>query len=169
MTEKPWVKYEDVARLLIEQLGDHLGLHLERVEGKQKLVGTSGTPWEIDGKGVRADDGGIVVIECKRYPDDRVNQETIGGLAWRIHGELGASGGIVVTPLGLQSGAELVAKHADIQVVELNADATPTEYVMRLLDKICVGVALKITPTFSATVIVTKAADAQADAQEGDL
>lgn len=156
-----WKKYEDLARQLLEQLGEHLGLHLERVEGKQKLVGTSGTIWEIDGKGVRADDGGIIVIECKRYPDDRVDQETIGGLAWRIHEELGASGGIVVTPLGLQSGAELVAKRADIQVVELNADATPTEYVMRLLDKVCLGVALKTTVTLSATAIVTKAGGGQ--------
>jgi Restriction endonuclease len=167
MTEKLWENYEDVARHLLDQLGDHLGLHLETVEGKQKLVGKSGAKWEIDGKGVRADDGAVIVIECKRYPDDRVDQETIGGLAWRIHEELGASAGIVVTPLGLQSGAELVAKRADIQVVELNADATPTEYVMRLLDKICLGVNLKVTATLSATAIVTKAADVQADPHEG--
>jgi hypothetical protein len=163
MTEKPWEKYEDVARLLIEQLGEHLGLHLERVEGKQKLVGKSGAPVEIDAKGVeaRGDEEAIIVIECKRYPKKRVDRETIDGLAWRIHEELGASGGIVVTPIGLQSGAELVAKRADIQVIELNADATPTEYVMRLLDKVCLGVALKVTATLSATAIVTKAADAQ--------
>ena len=34
-----WESYEEVARYLLEKMGDTLGLGLERVEGKQKLVG----------------------------------------------------------------------------------------------------------------------------------
>jgi hypothetical protein len=39
-------------------------LGLERVEGKQKLVGNrSGTQWEVEGKGVKLGDEGFVIIE----------------------------------------------------------------------------------------------------------
>jgi hypothetical protein len=68
-----WKSYEDVARRLLDKIGDALGL--ERVEGKQSLVGESGTTWVIDGKGVRANDGAIVVIECRRYTTSRLKQE----------------------------------------------------------------------------------------------
>ena len=57
---------------------DTLGLGLESVEGKQKLVGKSGMKWEIDGKGVKTEDGAIVVIECRRYPKDKVEAEEMG-------------------------------------------------------------------------------------------
>ena len=83
MAKEPttWESYEEVARYLLEKMGDALGLGLERVEGKQKLVGESGTTWEIDGKGVRADDGAIVVIECRRYTTSKLKQEDMAGLA----------------------------------------------------------------------------------------
>jgi hypothetical protein len=64
MTEDPeeppttWETYEQVARYLLEKMGDTLGLGLESVEGKQKLVGKSGMEWEIEGKGVKADRAG---------------------------------------------------------------------------------------------------------------
>ena len=79
-----WESYEDVARFLLEKLGDKLGLGLERVEGKQKLVGESGAEWEIDGKGVKADGGAIVVVECRRYTTSRVKQSAVASLAWTI-------------------------------------------------------------------------------------
>lgn len=69
---KEWETYEQVTRQILEQVGVLLGLELERVEGKQKLVGKSGMEWTIDGKGVKTEDGAIVVIECRRYPDDRI-------------------------------------------------------------------------------------------------
>ena len=50
-----WESYEDVARYLLEEIGDALGLELERVEGKQTLVGESGATWEIEGKGIKGD------------------------------------------------------------------------------------------------------------------
>jgi hypothetical protein len=112
-TEEPttWESYEEVARYLLEQMGDALGLGLEHLEGKQKLVGKSGTTWTIEGKGIRVDGAAIVVIECRRYTTSKLNQEAMGGLAYRIS-DLGASGGIVVTPIGVQKGGQIVAKSA---------------------------------------------------------
>lgn len=108
-----WKSYEDVARYLLEKLGDALGLGLESVERKQTLVGESGAEWEIDGKGVKADGGAIVVVECRRYTTSRVKQSAVASLAWTIS-DLGASGGIVVTPIGVQRGGQLIAEAAGI-------------------------------------------------------
>jgi Restriction endonuclease len=148
-TEEPttWESYEDVARYLLEQLGDKLGLKLERVEGKQKLVGKSGMEWEIEGKGVKTDDGGIVVIECRRYTTSKVKAEAIGALAYRMS-DLGASGGIVVTPIGVQHGGQLVAKAEGIQIVQLDADSSTTSFLLRFLGNVVVGPApAKLTLT----------------------
>src|ERR1700744_698027 len=101
-SEQPstWQTYEEVARYLLEKLSDTLGLGLERVEGKQKLVGKSGMNWEVEGKGIKTDGGAIVVIECRRYTTSKLKPEAIGGLAYRI-ADVGAAGGIVVTPIGV--------------------------------------------------------------------
>ncbi|MFI2478152.1 hypothetical protein [Nocardia xishanensis] len=55
--EAEWETYESLAVFLLDKIGAMLGL--ERVEGKQKLVGDVGTDWEVDGKGVRSDGGGL--------------------------------------------------------------------------------------------------------------
>ena len=85
-----WETYEEVARYLLENMGDTLGLGLERVEGKQKLVGKSGMKWTVDGKGVKTEDGAIVVIECRRYTTSKLKPEAMGGFAYRI-GDVGAA------------------------------------------------------------------------------
>jgi hypothetical protein len=158
MTEDPeeppttWETYEQVARYLLEKMGDTLGLGLESVEGKQKLVGKSGMEWESEGKGVKADGGAIVVIECRRYTTSRLKAEAIGGLAYRI-GDLGAAGGIVVTPIGVQEGGEIIAKYEGIEIIHLDADATTTDYVLKFLDKVFIGASVKplvVTATLTA-------------------
>lgn len=83
---------------------------LERVEGKQKLIGKSGMTWTVDGKGVKTEDGAVVVIECRRYTTSKLKPEAIGGFACRI-GDVGAVGGIVVMPIGVQEGGEKLAKY----------------------------------------------------------
>jgi restriction endonuclease len=134
-----WETYEQVSRYLLEKMGDTLGLGLESVEGKQKLVGKSGMEWEIEGKGVKADGGAIVVIECRRYTTSKVKAEAIGGLAYRI-GDLGAAGGILVTPIGVQQGGEIIAKYEGIEIIQLDADSTlTTGYLLRFLDNVIVG------------------------------
>jgi hypothetical protein len=139
--EKPttWETNEDVVRFLLGKLGDALGLGLESVEGQQTLVGASGAKWEIDAKGVKADGDAIVVIECRRYPKDSLKQSAVAALAWTIS-DLNASGGIVVTPIGVQQGGQLVfATAAGIQVVQLDADSTTENYMLKFLGDVFVG------------------------------
>ena len=90
----------------MEGLRRRCGIHprpgrpdLERVEGKQHVYGSlTTTDWEIDGKGLKVGDEGFIIIECRRYPKVKQNQEQDGGLAFRIS-DTGASGGIYVSPL----------------------------------------------------------------------
>jgi len=62
----------------------------------------------------------------------------VAQLAWTIS-DLGASGGIVVTPIGVQQdGGEKIAKDA-IKVVHLDADSTTTDYVLKFLGSVFIG------------------------------
>lgn len=134
---KAWESYEEVAVYLLEQFANEFGL--ERVEGKQGISGNlSGTPWKIDGKGFRQGDTGFVIVECRRYTTSKQNQEKIGALAYRIR-DTGVDGGIVVSPLGLQEGAQRIADAENIVSVQLNKDCNNSEYVLRFLNKIMVG------------------------------
>ncbi|MEZ0052106.1 hypothetical protein ABIA30_003118 [Mycobacterium sp. MAA66] len=156
--EKPttWRTYEEVAQYLLNDMSDKFGL--DSVEGKQALQGFTGTTWEIDGKGVKDDGDAIILIECRRYLKDKLNQEAIAAIAYRI-GDLNAAGGIVVTPIGVQSGGELVAKHENITIVQLNADATTTDYVLKFLKQVFIGASASAVATVTATVtaVVTRA------------
>lgn len=140
MTKRqPWEEYEGVAAEILAKLASNLGL--ETVEGKQELQGLSGTSWEIDAKGVAKDKEAFVVIECKRYTTSKLNQELIAGVAYRIT-DTGASGGIVVSPLGLQEGAALVAKAGNIISVRLGPKCTRESFTMEFLGKVFVGAKL---------------------------
>jgi hypothetical protein len=68
--------------------------------------------------------------------------------------DTGSVGGIVVSPLGLQEGASKVAAHADIVDVRLDPSTTNTEYFMRFLNKVLVGVSDHATVTDTASVVV---------------
>ena len=142
---KSWETYEDVARYLLNQYAKEF--NLSGVEGKQQIEGEqTGATWEIDAKGIKEGNEGIVVIECKRHTTNKLNQETLGGLAHRIT-DTGAESGIIVSPLGLQDGASRVASARDILDVKLNANCTPTEFVMQFLNKLMVGVETKLPIT----------------------
>lgn len=131
-----WKSYEEVAQYLLNQFASHFGLG--HVEGKQLIPGDSGTTWEIDARGVKSDGEGFIIVECRRYTTSRLSQESIAGLAFRIS-DTGASGGIVVSPLELQSGAKLVAAHTGVQHVILDPQSTTTDYVMRFLNHVFLG------------------------------
>ncbi len=139
-----WRTYEEVAEYLLNQFAEQF--KLGRVEGKQLVPGMSGTHWEIDAKGINSDGDGFLIIECRRYTNSRLNQEGMAALAYRIQ-DTGANGGIVVSPLELQSGAKKVAAHSNVQHVILDPNSTTLEYMMKFLNQIFIG--------FSATVSVT--------------
>ena len=133
-----WQSYEEVATYLLNQCAREFGL--SKVEGKQSVPGLrSQTEWEIDAKGVSEGNEGFVIIECRRYTTSKQNQEKMGSLAWKIL-DTGAQGGIIVSPLGLQVGAQKVARAARIVNVQLSPDSTPYEFAMQFLNKIFLGI-----------------------------
>lgn len=151
--DRTWRSYEEVAAYLLDRCDSEFGF--ARVEGKQKVRGyRSGTEWEIDAKGVRDGDEGFVIIECRRYTTSKQSQEKVGALAYRIL-DTGASGGIIVSPLGLQKGATKVAQAENIIKVQLDSNSTPQEFSMRFLNKLMVGIHLNTVfrDRYSAEVI----------------
>jgi hypothetical protein len=128
--------YEQVAQFLINELAQHFGLR--NVEGKQTVPGTI-TDWEIDAKGIRADNSGFIVIECRRYTTSKLKQKDIASLAYEIQ-DVRGSGGIIVSPLELQKGAKKIAEAANIISVRLNADSTRSDYILQFLNNVMIGV-----------------------------
>src|SRR5262249_51778893 len=123
-----WKSYEDVARFLLDRFAEEFGL--KSVEGKQEVEGLrSGTTWEIDAKGIREMNSGFVIIECRRHTTSPQKQEHLAALAYRIM-DTGASGGIIVTPLGLQKGARKVASAENIIEVRLAEDSKPYQFML---------------------------------------
>jgi len=134
--EDDWRRYESASAIILNELAAHFGL--DRVEGKQSIPGLrSGTDWVIDAKGCSAGAEAFVIVECRRYTTSKLKQEQLGAIAYRIS-DTGAVGGIVVTPLGLQEGAEKIAKAENITSVRLNADATPEEFAVEFLGHVVV-------------------------------
>jgi hypothetical protein len=140
---KQWRNYEEVAAFLLNEVIHEFGL--DRVEGKQEVRGhRSGTDYEIDAKAVAEDDSIFFIVECRRYTTSKQNQDKLTGLAYRIL-DSGASGGIVVSPLGLQEGAARVAAAENIHSVLLDKDSTRTEYLLRFLNQVRIGIADRIS------------------------
>jgi len=154
VADKQWRKYEEVAQFLLDKFADQLGL--ERVEAKQKIIGLiSGRKIEIDGKGVRQGNGGIVVVECKKFKD-RVEAEKLEALAFRIQ-DAGADGGIIVTPIDLQAGAKKIAESQDIITVRMPQDSTIENYVFKLFSQVFAGVTHTLNVHTRADAVVDRA------------
>ncbi len=152
MAIEKWESYEEVAQYLLNQFAKFFDLGA--VEGKQIIPGLSGTNWEIDAKGIKIGGEGFLIIECRRYTKSRLNQESVGALAYRIK-DTGAEGGIVVSPLELQKGARKIAEHEGIQHVILDPASTTTDYVLKFLNETFVGVSdtIGITDSFQCHVV----------------
>lgn len=129
-TTQTWQNYEEVARAVLHDLGSHLGI--ADVTGYKDLSGNSGTSWRVEGTATRTDDGGLLIIECRRHTTRGLSQESLGGLAFRIIDTNGA-GGIIVTPLALQSGADLIAESQNIVHVKLEPWSTSENYLAELM------------------------------------
>jgi hypothetical protein len=148
-----WKTYEEAAAYILNQCASEFGL--SKVEGKQSVPGLrSQTDYEIDAKGVREGKEGFVIIECRRYTTSKQNQDKLSSLAYKII-DAGAHGGIIVSPLGLQKGAQKIAQAENILSVQLNPDSTPHEFAMRFLNKIFVEIqeSVSLHAEFYAEVI----------------
>jgi hypothetical protein len=132
-----WQSYEEVATFLLNKIALEFGL--ESVEGRQIVGGQdSGTSWEIDAKGICEDQTAFIIIEMRRHTTRRITQKDLGSIVYQIQ-DTGAAGGIVVSPLGLQEGARKVAAANRIQSIQLNETSTTTEYLMRFLGRVMLG------------------------------
>lgn len=153
MSSQTWKSYEEVAQYLLNQFVQHF--QLGRVDGKQIIPGDSGAEWEIDAKGVKSDGEGFLIVECRRYTKSRLNQESMAALAFRIQ-DTGAQGGIVVSPLELQSGAKKITKYSNIQHVTLDPKSTTSDYLMRFLNQTFIGISESTTVTDSVHIQITR-------------
>ena len=153
LSSMSWKSYEEVAQYLLNQFAEHF--KLGRVEGKQIVPGESGTEWEIDAKGVKSDGEGFLIVECRRFTKSRLNQESMAALAFRIQ-DTGAQGGIVVSPLEPQSGAKKIAAYSNVKHVILDPKSTTSDYMMRFLNQIFVGISDTITPTDSLHIQIIR-------------
>ena len=150
MTDKNWKSYEDLAAYLLGQWAEEFGL--DRVECGGKIVGLrSGTKYSLDAKGFKKDGEGFIIIECRRYLKSKQKQEQMGGLAYRII-DSGAAGGLIVSPLGLQDGAKLIAKAENIQEVILGPESTTTDHVITFLNKTLLTKSFPIAPGVSLVI-----------------
>lgn len=150
--KKTWADYEEVARYVLQQLGKKFGL--AEVEGKQKVAGRqSGTEWEIDAKGVREGDGAIILVECRRYKN-RLKQEALAAVAYRII-DAGAAGGITVSPLPLQEGAAKVAKAGRIEHVQLRPESTREQWIAQIGEVVHIGIADTLNVTMRDSFEIT--------------
>jgi hypothetical protein len=68
--------------------------------------------------------------------------EQVGGLAHRMS-DTGAEGGMFVSPLGFQEGASKVGASQNIISVEIHPNSTETDFVVRALDKLLLGIRIR--------------------------
>jgi len=149
--DSSWQNYEEVAQYLLNQFASKFGLVY--VEGKQKISGyESGTEWEIDAKGIGEDQSIFLIVECRSYKSSRQSQEKIGAIAYKIR-DTGATGAIVVSPLGLQEGASRVARANNIHSVILNHNCTTSDYILRFLNEVHVGLTGQVTAIGSLRIV----------------
>ena len=147
---KKWESYEEVATFLLNQMVEEF--NLKEFQEKQKVKGKkSGTWYEIDAKGVSEKGDIFLIVECRRYTKSKQSQENIAALAYRIL-DTGAEGGIIVSPLGVQSGARKIASAEKIYNVILYPNSTRSEYVLQFLNKIRMGFEDKIPLSDSITI-----------------
>jgi hypothetical protein len=129
-TGKP---YEDITRKIISENREFFGLN--RVEpGPTSVPAIHGGKYKIEVLAYRKGDERLILFEC-RDREDRLDQEETGGFAYRIQ-VTGAAKGYLVTPVGLQSGARIVADYEKIGQITIPRGATAGNYLARFLDQI---------------------------------
>ncbi|MBD1933951.1 MULTISPECIES: restriction endonuclease [Cyanophyceae] len=139
-------EYENSTRKILNDDRIRPYLDLNRIEAEKCLFPgkKTGTGWEADAFGYDLD-GGLVLIECKHYKKDRLNQNQVGGFAYTIQ-DVGAKRGIIVTTFGLQSGAIKVAKAENITLIRLDYNSTDKNFTVHLVNR----AVIQITDQFNS-------------------
>jgi hypothetical protein len=147
---KAWESFEDAFRAILEAHKEFFGLDsVEPAPGTAKAA--SGYVYNIEVLGYTKGDERLVLFECRRKKRN-VEPGEAGEFAYRIL-TTGANKGYFVTTLdkGLSEGAKMHADYEQIGHIQLSADATPHEYVMKYLNNFFVGVVGRLTLGGSAS------------------
>lgn len=149
-----WRRYEEAARTILANIGHALGI--TSVGPKQKMPGASGTEWELDARAWAEGEEGFLVVEVRRYATSRLKQEDMAAIAFRVE-DVGASGGIIVSPLPPQRGAAIIAKSKGLKCVTISLDSTAETYLAEFMGRKFHGVQVReaahLRDESSATVI----------------
>lgn len=130
-----WEKYEEYTRIILndrvvkQYLKQNYNLFDITIQPKKKFLGVSGAMWEIDAYGYNNND--LILIECKHYKNNtKVEQNIVAAFAYIIR-DLKAKCGIIITTVGLQSGANKVATHENIQIIQIHQNSTDKHFFIR--------------------------------------
>jgi Restriction endonuclease len=122
-------KYIGTVNIKVKSLAN-LGLEDWNLRGKK-----TGCIWNVDGFGYDIN-GERVLIECKHSSSRKIEQNELAAFTYIIQ-DVGAKTGIIVTTLGLQSGAKQIAKSENIGLVVLDYNSTDKNFkiTFNTLDK----------------------------------
>ena len=137
--QSAWSIYEDAARKVLADIRQVLGI--SNVEGKQSLDGARGTSWELYAKAWCEGSNGFLVIEVRRHTSAGLMQEDLEAISYRIR-DVGGAGGIVVSPLLMQKGAQIIAASSGISHVRLSPERTTETYLAEFMGRRFLGVSI---------------------------
>jgi hypothetical protein len=137
--EASWGSFKDAVRAIIERHKDFFGLRSVEPE-TGAAFGKSGYTWDIEIVGYTKNEHKLVLFECRRKTTRNLPPDDADELAYRIE-DTGADKGFFVTTLGrgLSEGVKASADHEAIGHIQVSADATPEQYVMRHLNQVFAG------------------------------
>jgi len=148
--DKAWESFEDAFRAILEAHKEFFGLdRVEPAPGTAKAE--SGYVYDIEVMGYSTGDDKLILFECRRRSRN-LEPKDAGELAYRIQ-TTGAKKGYFVTTLekGLGEGAKAIADYERIGHIQLSANATAHEHVMKYVNNLFVSVTAKLTLSSSAS------------------
>ena len=129
-----WEKYEEYTRTILNDrvvqkyLEKHYNLLDIKIQPKKKFPGVSGGEWEVDAYGY--DNNELILIECKHYKNNsKVNQSITAAFAYIIK-DIKAKCGIIITTVGLQPGAKIIADYENIQLIQIHQNSTDKNFLV---------------------------------------
>lgn len=113
-------KYNGTVNIKVKSLAN-LELEDWNLKGEK-----TGCIWNVDGFGYDIS-GECILVECKHSSTRKIEQNELAAFAYVIK-DVGAKAGIIVTTLGLQSGAKQIAKSEDIGLLILDYNSTDKNF-----------------------------------------
>lgn len=141
--KKAWKEFEDAFRAILDAHKE--SFDLDHVEPRPaKASSESGHVYDVEVLGYTKGGEKRVIFECRRKSRN-LEPKDAGELAYRILATNSERGYFVTTlDKGLSEGAKTIAEYERIGHIQLSADATPYEYIMRYMKDFFLGVNPKI-------------------------